>query len=375
MSNRIAAILIAALSISLPHIATAAEEGIIRLEGDRIQKERKHLRIPAVNGMQAIKCDFHMHTVFTDGHVWPNVRVQEAWRDGLDAFAFTEHAEYAPYQADVKRDPGRSYELAKGGAAEHNLTLVKGIEITRNTPPGHFNAIFIKDASKFPADRKEELDQVSVDEAIAQDAFLFWNHPGWKAKEIPGSYEWIPFVEKLHQEKKLHGIEVANGHGIHTKAIDWALERNLTIIGNTDVHNLISHEYKGHRTMTLVFAKDRSAEAIREALVAGRTVAWAGKYLIGREDNAKGLFEAAVKVAPVHHEATDRNNAKRKFREVTNDSDLVFEMKARGLPKIVLNPGSTQLVSFPAEWTEVEWQVTNVFVGTEKRLKVKVSLP
>ena len=26
-----------------------------------------------------------MHTVFSDGVVWPSVRVEEAWREGLDA--------------------------------------------------------------------------------------------------------------------------------------------------------------------------------------------------------------------------------------------------------------------------------------------------
>ena len=29
----------------------------------------------------------HTHSVFSDGHVWPRIRVAEAIRDGLDAMA------------------------------------------------------------------------------------------------------------------------------------------------------------------------------------------------------------------------------------------------------------------------------------------------
>ncbi|HAO89312.1 MAG TPA: PHP domain-containing protein, partial [Gammaproteobacteria bacterium] len=35
--------------------------------------------------------DLHTHSVFSDGHVWPRIRVGEAIRDGLDAMAGTEH--------------------------------------------------------------------------------------------------------------------------------------------------------------------------------------------------------------------------------------------------------------------------------------------
>ncbi|HOI80411.1 MAG TPA: PHP domain-containing protein, partial [Petrimonas sp.] len=53
--------------------------------------KRSNIVIPDVNGFKVLKCDFHMHTVFSDGDVWPTVRVQEAWREGLDAIAITDH--------------------------------------------------------------------------------------------------------------------------------------------------------------------------------------------------------------------------------------------------------------------------------------------
>jgi hypothetical protein len=37
------------------------------------------------------------------------------------------------------------YEIAQRRAKEKNILLVKVTEITRDTPPGHFNAIFLED--------------------------------------------------------------------------------------------------------------------------------------------------------------------------------------------------------------------------------------
>jgi len=67
----------------------SSDNGIMRLDEFRYPKKREIISIPDVNGLTVLKCDFHMHTVFTDGHVWPNVRNQEAWQEGLDALAIT----------------------------------------------------------------------------------------------------------------------------------------------------------------------------------------------------------------------------------------------------------------------------------------------
>ena len=48
---------------------------------------RNEIRVPDPEGYRTLKCDFHIHTVFSDGLVWPTVRVDEAYREGLDAIA------------------------------------------------------------------------------------------------------------------------------------------------------------------------------------------------------------------------------------------------------------------------------------------------
>ena len=56
-----------------------------------LQAQRRMLSVPELPGYVTLKCDFHMHTVFSDGNVWPIYRVGEAWRDGLDVISITDH--------------------------------------------------------------------------------------------------------------------------------------------------------------------------------------------------------------------------------------------------------------------------------------------
>ena len=72
---------------------------------------RREIEFPDLAGYQTIACDLHMHTVFSDGLVWPTVRVAEAWRQGLDAMAITDHIEYQPHKDDVSTRHNRPYEL------------------------------------------------------------------------------------------------------------------------------------------------------------------------------------------------------------------------------------------------------------------------
>ena len=52
---------------------------------------RTEIIIPQVNGFNVYKADLHTHTIYSDGQVNPKYRVSEAWQDGLDIMAVTEH--------------------------------------------------------------------------------------------------------------------------------------------------------------------------------------------------------------------------------------------------------------------------------------------
>ena len=356
------------------------DNGVLRMNDSQKPQMRQIITIPDVEGLQVLKCDFHQHTVFSDGHVWPNVRVQEAWQEGIDAIAITDHVEYHPHSADVVVDHNRAFEIAKKAAEENNIIFIKGTEISRRTPPGHFNAIFIGDASDYISDTDNSNDKASILKAVEQKAFIFWNHPGWKANQIEGSYEWIDFVDELYREKALHGIEVFNGFGFHKKALDWCVDKGLTVIGSTDSHNLIAHTYAlggpVHRTMTLAFAKERTAVSLREALEAGCTVAWSGKYLAGKEEHLKKLFHACVTVSPSYHSIKDRETVVN-YYEIQNKSDLYFELQLKSgnrTQSVTLHPGSSQKITATAGQKSLACEVTNAYVRSDQCLVTAIPL-
>ena len=100
-------------------------------------QRRNEIQIPDLDGYTTLKCDFHMHTVFSDGLVWPTVRVDEAYREGLDAISLTEHIEYRPHKKDVVADHNRSFDLCQKQAeklAEKTMDISADLQELANTP-------------------------------------------------------------------------------------------------------------------------------------------------------------------------------------------------------------------------------------------------
>ena len=96
-----------------------------KLYGQTHQK----IEFPNVPGYQTLVTDLHQHTVFSDGSVWPDIRVKEALFDGIDVISLTEHLEYQPHQEDLPhKDRNRSYELAKEYAKNHELIVIHGAD-------------------------------------------------------------------------------------------------------------------------------------------------------------------------------------------------------------------------------------------------------
>jgi 3',5'-nucleoside bisphosphate phosphatase len=266
-------------------------------QADHSHRLGRVISFPDIPGYKTLKCDFHQHTVFSDGSVWPDIRVKEALMDGLDAISLTEHLEYQPHKDDIPHpDRNRSYELAMKEAKAHKLIIVRGSEITRRMPPGHCNAIFISDANKLLVSDSIEVFR----EAKKQDAFVFWNHPNWTSQRRDGVATLTDVHRLLIREKLLHGIEVVNDQTYSDEALQIALDNNLTIMGTSDIHGLIDWDFKvskgGHRPITLVFAKDSTVEAIKEGLMNRRTVVFYKNLLIGRDEYLLPLIDASIKI-------------------------------------------------------------------------------
>ena len=315
--KKIIPLFIAALVVTLP---AAAQHTHSHSHG-------RLMVFPDIPGYQTLKCDFHIHTVFSDGSVWPNIRVQEALKDGLDAIALTEHLEYQPHQDDIPHpDRNRSYQIALEEAEEHDLLIVHGSEITRSMPPGHSNAIFIQDAN-----RLLQEDALAVfREAKNQGAFIFWNHPNWTAHYKDGIAKLTDLHLQLIEEGLLDGIEVANETTYSDEALQIALDHNLTIMGTSDIHGLVDWQFEvpegGHRPITLVFAEEKSEQGIKEGLEARRTVAWYNNSLIGNPDVLYPLLEASIQVTS----AAYQDDTQVLEVELTNASSATLVLRNQG---------------------------------------------
>jgi hypothetical protein len=312
-----------------------------------------------------------MHTVFSDGMVWPTVRVDEAEREGLDAISITDHIEYQPKKDDVPTNHNRPYEIALQRAKEKNILLVKGTEITRDTPPGHFNALFLEDVN--PLDTEDFIDVMKA--AKDQGAFVFWNHPGWKPK-FKG---WFEIHTTLYENLLLQGIEVVNGRTYYPDAHRWALEKNLTMMGNSDIHQpMVGNEMTSeiHRPMTLVFAKETSVKALKEALIAGRTAVWFENRLIGKPNYLHAIFKKSVEIDKPYLRKADTI-----WFEVTNNSDININVQSlkKGGQRLEFPANSITIVRTKAgaedEQVELKYKITNFIIAPEKGLPVNLVVP
>jgi histidinol phosphatase-like PHP family hydrolase len=318
-------------------------------EAEHSHKLPRSLKFPDVPGYKTMKCDLHQHTVFSDGSVWPDIRVAEALKDGLDAISLTEHLEYQPHKADIPHpDRNRSYELALKEAKDHKLLIIRGSEITRKMPPGHCNAIFIEDANKMLID-----DSIAVfREAKRQNAFVFWNHPFWIRQQPDGIATLSAMHRYLIKEKLLDGIEVVNDGDYSDEALQIALDNNLTIMGTSDVHKLIDWTFGvpegGHRPITLVFAKDTTVNALKEGLVNRRTVVAYKDLLIGRDEFLVPLIKESLRITSAKYMA----KSTMLVVQIENLTSSTFTLQNRS--KYTFHSSADVIMLKPREKTTIE---------------------
>ena len=329
---------------------------VFELPEMEISDLRNDIRIPDVDGFHVLKCDFHTHTIFSDGRVWPTMRVDEAWKDGLDAIAITDHIEVRPWKPFVSGgDLNSSFDIAKQRADQIGFIVIKGIEITRAKPLGHINALFIPDAN--PIEPPEPLD--AVNEAYRQGAFIMWNHPGWPDDRCT----MYDVHEQLIKEGKIHGVEVFNSAEYYPKAIDWCRDLKLAFLANSDIHSTTGDSYHPKplgRPVTLVLAKERSEAGIREAMFAGRTIAMFADLLAVPEALLTGLVKASIDRRVI---SSDEQG---ELVELTNRSDIPFRGTVEGR-SISLPAGKTIRTRLPARCTI---KMKNCYTGNGQALEI-----
>lgn len=323
---------------------------------------RTEIILPQVKGYNVYKGDFHIHTTYSDGRVNPSGRVTEAWMDGLDVIAITDHYEgtsglrktlkvAAPqnggtpiaYKAAKQlntppADFNAIHEEAASQVEKSGLPMlvIKGCEMARNAQThGHFNALFLDDINTLYApDMAEAFRKVKK-----QGGIIIHNHPAWRRK----TSDKTEFHEKVYGEGLVDGIEVVNGGTFYPHIVRRCLDEKLTMFGNTDEHGLTAYRFAAaghHRTMTLIFAKDLTEKAIKDAILKHRTLVYAGGYVIGDVNWLGELLNASVDCRLVK---VDEKKGNRTF-QFTNHSSITYRLQ-RGKTTYELAPFKSIMIS------------------------------
>ena len=382
----------AALSASAQYYEDAVNKEMLHIRQPRTV-QRTEFIIPSIDGYTAYKADLHTHTIFSDGHLSMESRVREAWKDGIDVMAVTEHLEHRPHEKDLVKYMEGGYiakgtkaqantfvsrnfpekgaikvnlnfpvELATKIAKDYDLTIIPGIEITRK-PDGvytHLNALFTKDNNTiYDPDPMQ-----STRNAKAQGALIMHNHPGWLRTDMKPS----KFDKAIYKEGLVDGIEVMNGVEFYPKAITRAKDMNFFVSANTDAHHPTAEryaEYGEHRNMTIIFAKDKSLESLREALEARRTLACSFGVLAGDEALLRKVAEASLTVRRM---ADDAKGRKRII--VTNNSSIRWIIARAGQRTEELRPHSSQI--FTSKAKDNTATLLNTWSGEESHIVINL---
>ena len=388
-------------------MAQAVHTPSIGKTGIRLYNQPAHrteIILPQVKGYNIYKGDFHVHTIYSDGEVTPRERVREAWYDGLDIIALTDHLElrsyekfmlkaHAPYNPD-----GKPYEYIRGGAGnktdhttpiycdldatydeavqyakneEIPIMVLRGTEIWRNPAVvGEYNAFFLKDITDVA---KPDIIE-SLKEAKKQGAIIIHNHPGWRRKTMDKS----EIQEKIYAEKLVDGIEVINGSTLYPQMIDRCVNEKLTIFANTDLHRTSAQYYpRGgeiFRTMTFILAKDCTEKAIKDALLKRRTIGYSHNHLIGEEMWLEEFLNAAVDCKVV---AVNEKKGHRAF-QLTNHCSVPFILR-RGKTIYTLNPFQSLRVNFgkdkkSGKYNNPKFTVDNMWTVGDKHPSLTIEI-
>ena len=390
-----AAVLMASAASAQTHYQDAGNPELLRHHQDKT-RQRREIILPEVNGYTVFKADLHTHSIFSDGSVTPEFRVQEAWHDGLDVMAVTEHLEYRPYEQKmvnflndllpegtkatntniigtgktdkdgIKSDLNYPVRLAEAAAKGYGLTIIPGIEITR-TPEtiGHFNALFTKDNNII-----HDTDPLQAfRNAHAQGALVMSNHPGWRRTNI----EMTQTEKTAYAEKLIDGVEVMNTGEFYPGVIDQAIEQKVFMASNTDVHGSTVEDYQFtgeglFRNMTFILAKDNSLESLKEALKACRTLAYSFGTIAGEESLLKAFFKASIATKVVY---TNPSNGNRTVR-LTNTSSIPYTFRIGG-GNITTLKAFSSVQTTVAKDGKIVVKVENMWSGKDSHPEVELT--
>jgi hypothetical protein len=309
---------------------------------------------------EVLRGDFHMHTVHSDGVLSPAERVLEAWRYGYDVIAITDHGSFGAYAEALPMAQTLGLLLFRGmetglSGQEHVIAL----DFSTGYDGGYPHR-WSETEGQSPASYQEQLRRLA-----AAGGYALYAHPhvGLREPMLWGIRQGL--VQGIEVKNDVVGSEwnTVESHGTwwYPFAFDWAVEHNLAIFANSDVHGTRSAV---PQATTLVLAADRSLEGVMEALRAGRTVAYFNEMLCS---HAWVLELLMANLVEVRFRGVEGGRA---FLHLQNRGPVELTAEIAGMPlaPVTLGPYQTVLVGVRRTPEAVALKWRNLYIRPTENL-------
>ena len=242
--------------------------------------------LPDSEGYTWLKGNLHSHTTNSDGRPSPQERLDGYIGQGYDFLCLSDHDEIT--RIDTVQTP-------------ENFVLVQGAELHPDNPFGGQGHHFVCLNLTEDMDAESMPPQHVIDEVNRQGGAVFLAHPHWSS---------INVMRDVLPLRGFAGIEVFNttcrcaGRGESSVNWDDWMEQQTRLypaLANDDAHALASEERDTYQGWTHVRVKERTADAVVAALVAGASYSSTGPEIrsimirpINADVDGRNEFEATV---------------------------------------------------------------------------------
>lgn len=294
--------------------------------------------LPDSDGYFWVKGNLHCHTTNSDGRVAPQERLDQYVAQGYDFLSLTDHRKITRVDSvDVPDD----------------FVLIQGAELHPANPFGgqvhHFVCLNIHEDMACGTMPPQHV----IDNVNKQGGQVWLAHPHWSS---------INIIRDTLPLKGFTGIEVFNstcrfmgrGEGsVHWD--DWmSLEdRVYPCLANDDTHGAPEDNRDTYESWTMARVKERTTEAVLEALATGASYGSTGPEIHSIEVTRDGdATQVHVKCSEARriHAVTDTNGTEyRESGELFTEADFALRKGARWVRLEIIGPQGDKAWSNPVD--------------------------
>ena len=175
--------------------------------------------------------------------------------------------------------------------------------------------------------------------------------------------------EQFNGKTLIDGVEVMNGSAFYPGIIDRVQDRGLFIAACTDVHAGTASKYRNGgnmRPMTLILAKDKTMESVREALEAKRTIAAGFGTLCGEEQLLKDFFAAGMKMEIIRRTSSGTELL------LTNLTSIPYIIQCENANWQRLNPFTSLRFKVGKKEHALKFEVLNMYCRSDRHPVVEL---